>query len=124
MAKNEGKRLPSGKIEADANGFEALQAIQGYYPINSTYSLAALRAAYQSLRDSRRVELESAAAAAVARETAVVREWHFHNLMLGAKEQVIAQFGKDSTEVQALGLKRKSEYKPPRRRSATVDRTS
>ena len=124
MAKNEGKRLPSGKIEADSNGYEALQAIAGYYPVNSNYSMAALRAAYESLRSARSAENEAAAAAAAARENAVAREWHFHNLMLGVKDQVIAQFGKDSSEVQAIGLKRKSDYKPPRRRSATGDGSS
>ena len=45
---------------------------------------------------------------------AQLREWAFHNLILGAKEQVIAQYGKDSTQVQELGLKRKSDYKTRR----------
>jgi hypothetical protein len=30
--------------------------------------------------------------------------------MPGAKDQVAAQFGKDSNEYQSLGLKKKSEY--------------
>jgi len=124
MAKNQGKRLPSGKLEADAAGFNALQTIRDYHPVNSTYSLDAVTAAYVALRDSRKVESEAAAAAAAARDNAVAQEWLFHNLMLGVKEQIIAQFGKDSHEVQALGLKRKSDYKPPRRRSASGDRRS
>ncbi len=36
--------------------------------------------------------------------------------MLGVKEQVIAQFGKSSDQVQALGLKKKTEYKAPVRK--------
>jgi hypothetical protein len=36
--------------------------------------------------------------------------------MLAVKEQVIAQFGKNSDQVQALGLKKKSEYTAPARR--------
>ena len=43
-------------------------------------------------------------------------EWEFHNTMLAVKEQVIAQFGKNSDQVQALGLKKKTEYKAPARR--------
>jgi hypothetical protein len=31
--------------------------------------------------------------------------------MLGAKNQVKAQFGDSSNEIQSLGLKKKSEYK-------------
>lgn len=36
--------------------------------------------------------------------------------MLGAEEPIIAQFGKDSNEVQTLGLKKKCEYRSPRRK--------
>ncbi|HLL77504.1 MAG TPA: hypothetical protein VK421_19770 [Pyrinomonadaceae bacterium] len=55
-------------------------------------------------------ETQAAAALAAARDDAVAAEWEFHNAMLGAKEQVVAQFGKDSNEIQSLGLKKKSEY--------------
>ncbi len=118
MAKNQHKRLPPGKIEADENGFAALQAIPGYTPVNSTYSLDAVRTAHEELRALRRAAAAAQAQAQTARESAVAKEWEFHNLMLGVKEQVIAQFGNDSGEVEALGLKRKSDYKPPKRRSS------
>jgi hypothetical protein len=45
----------------------------------------------------------------------VEKQWAFHNLMLRAKDQVRAQFGRDSNEVQALNLKKTSEYKAPQR---------
>ena len=117
MAKNQHKRLPPGKIEADENGFTALQTITGYTPINSTYTLDAICSAHEELRALRQAAATAQAQAQAARESAVAKEWEFHNLMLGVKEQVIAQFGKDSTEVEALGLKRKSDYKPPKRKS-------
>jgi hypothetical protein len=44
--------------------------------------------------------------------------------MLGVKDQVIAQFGKDSNEVQAVGLKKKSEYSRPQRRAKKGDTPS
>jgi hypothetical protein len=119
MAKNQSKRLPPVKLGADENGFAALQTIHGYTPINPTYSLMAVKAAHDELSRLRQMEAEAVAAATAARDKAVAKEWEFHNLMLGAKEQIIAQFGNDSLEVQAVGLKRKSEYKPPRRRSAS-----
>jgi hypothetical protein len=107
------------KIEADESGFAALQAITNYTPINPTYSLDAVRTAHSELENLRRAEAQAQAALAAARDGAVAKEWEFHNLMLGVKEQIIAQFGKDSNEVQALGLKRKSDYKPPTRRSVS-----
>jgi len=56
---------------------------------------------------------------------AATAEWEFHNMLLGVKDQVIAQYGKDSDQVstrstyqvQALGLKKKSERKAPARKA-------
>ena len=124
MARNQSKRLPPGKIYADESGFAALQAITNYTPINPAYSLDAVRNSHLELENLRREEAQAAAAIAAARDRAVAKEWEFHNLMLGVKEQVIAQFGKDSGEVQALGLKRKSEYKPPTRKSLSRSETA
>jgi hypothetical protein len=39
------------------------------------------------------------------------------DLISSEKEQVRAQFDKDSDQLEAIGLKRKPEYKPPERRS-------
>jgi hypothetical protein len=116
MAKNEHKRLAPGKLEADGNSFNALASIKGYSPINPSYRLDAVASVHQELQDLRNVATRAAAAAARARDHAVAKEWEFHNLMLRVKEQVIAQFGKDSDEVQMLGLKKKSDYRPPRRK--------
>jgi hypothetical protein len=109
--------LPPVKIEVDERGFAALKAIDNYTPINPAYSLEAVRNAHAELENLRRAEAQAAEAMAAVRDNTVAKEWEFHNLMLGVKEQVIAQFGKDSSEVQALGLKRKSEYRPPTRKS-------
>lgn len=117
MARNQSRRLPPVKIAGDGNGFAALQTIKGYTPINTTYSLHAVQTAHDELQSLLSAEAQAQAQAQAAREQLVAKEWEFHNLMLGVKEQVIAQFGKDSAEVAALGLKRKSEYKLPRRRS-------
>lgn len=124
MARNQSKRLPPVKIEADESGFAALQTITDYTPINPAYSLDAVKTVYVELESLRRAEAQAAAALAETRDGAVAKEWEFHNLMLGVKEQIIAQFGKDSNEVQALGLKRKSDYKPPTRRSISRSETA
>ncbi len=123
MARNQSKRLPPVKLEADESGFAALQTISSYTPINPAYSLDAVSAAHVELENLRRAEAQAQAATAAARDNAVAKEWEFHNLMLGVKEQIIAQFGKDSNEVQALGLKRKSDYKAPTRRSVSRGET-
>jgi hypothetical protein len=62
-------------------------------------------------------EAQTAAAAAAARDNAAGKEWNFHNLMLGVKDQVTAQFGRSSNQVQSLGRKKESEYKPRTRKT-------
>jgi len=119
MAKNQSTRLKPSVLQADEDGFAALQSIAGYAPSNPAYAIAAITAAQTELDNAQDAEAQAEAAAATARDTAVAREWAFHNLMLGVKQQVIAQFGKDSDEVQAIGLKRESEYKSRRRASKT-----
>ncbi len=117
MAKDETKRIQPFILDADENSFAALQGIADYTPANSTYSLAAIKAVHTELAQLQQAETQAAAAAAAARDNAVAKEWEFHNLMLGARDQVIAQFGRDSNEVQSLGLKKKSEYKPRTRKN-------
>jgi len=116
MARNETKRLKPALIESDESGFAALQAMALYEPKNQAYSLQAINSAHGLVLSARTEEAQAAAALATARDTAVAREWAFHNLMLGVKDQVMAQFGRDSNEVQALGLKKASERKSPQRR--------
>lgn len=113
---SQNRRLTPAQIQADRDAFAALQAIAGYAPANQAYAMTVITAAQGSLDGAQAAESQADAAAA-ARDEAVAREWEFHNLMLGAKEQIIAQFGKDSNEVQAVGLKRKSEYSRPKPRA-------
>lgn len=117
MAKDQSKRLSAAILEADKTSLAALQAVANYTPANPTYSLAAIAKARDELAAAQTAEAQTAAAAAAARDDAVAKEWEFHNLMLGAKDQVIAQFGRDSSEVQSIGLKRASEYRPRARRA-------
>lgn len=124
MAKNQSKRLPPVKIEADESVFAALATIANYTPINPAYALEAVRSAHLELEHLRRTEAQAAVAATAARDCLVAKEWEFHNLMLGVKEQVIAQFGRDSGEVGALGLKRKSEYRLPGKRAKAGGETA
>jgi hypothetical protein len=114
---SQSKRVRPAQIQEDRDAFAALQAVAGYAPANPAYAMAAIAAAQVGLNSAQQAEAQAAAAAATARDNAVAQEWAFHNLMLGAKDQVRAQFGKDSNEVQAIGLKKKSEYSRPQRRA-------
>jgi hypothetical protein len=117
MAKNESKRLNPSALDADTTAFAALQAITNYAPANPVYTAAAISAAHAALVSAQQEEARAAAAAAAARDVAVAAEWAFHNLMLGGKDQVVAQFGRNSNEVQSLGRKKTSEFKPRTRKA-------
>jgi hypothetical protein len=114
---NETNRIKPALIDADEESFAALKAIANYAPANSAYTLAAIEQAHEAMRAARMRETQAEAAYKAARDDATSGEWNFHNLILGSKDQVTAQFGRNSNQVQSIGRKKSSEYKAPRRKS-------
>jgi hypothetical protein len=119
MAKNETKRLPASVLDSDENAFAALQGMSDYAPANPAYTTEAIAEARAELRAAREAEVQAAAAADAARDDAVAKEWRFHNLILGTRDQVTAQFGRNSNQVQAVGRKKTSEYRSRTRKPKT-----
>ena len=119
MAKDETKRLKPELISEDTTAYQAWQAIPGYQPNNPDYAAAVVKSNRTDLESAQLAEAQAKAAFDAARDNVVKAEWSFHNLMLGVKDQVIAQYGKDSDQVQSLGLKKKSERKAPARTKKT-----
>ena len=117
MAKDETKRLRPAALTADRDSLTALQQVSGYAPANQTYTLAALNTLRASLDAAQAAETHAAAAAAAARDDATAQEWAFHNAVIGMRDQVVAQFGRDSNEAQTVGRKKESERKAPTRAS-------
>ncbi len=75
-----------------------------------------------ALRAAAEVEPRAQNAPDAARDSAIAAQWEHHNLILGVKDQVIAQFGANSDEVASLGLKKKSERKAPARSSSKASK--
>jgi hypothetical protein len=117
MAKDQTKRIAPAQLQADLDAYTALQGIANYTPSNTAYAKTAVQAKLDAMKASQTAEVNAQNALAAARDAAVTAEWDFHNFVLAAKEQVIAQFGKNSDQVQSLGLKKKIEYKRPARRA-------
>ena len=116
MPLNQTRRLNREQMEADQNALAAIRDLPDYTAVNPTYSaeqLNALDAAFQAAEQNERRTLNAHDA---ARDTTIVAAWELHNAILGAKTQVIAQYGPDANAVQALGLKKKSERRRPTRR--------
>jgi hypothetical protein len=116
MSPSSNDRVKPQVLEADEDAFQSLKTLSGYQPANPAYTVAILNSQYDAQRAAQQAELAAQNALAAARDAAAAAEWDFHNAMLGVKAQVIAQYGPNSDEVAALGLKKKSERKPPARR--------
>ncbi|MEI6181060.1 MAG: hypothetical protein WCP31_09920 [Chloroflexales bacterium] len=110
------KYLPPQVITADRSTILALQGMDDYAPHNDIYSIASLQQAEGTLTQASQAVMRVLAALDQARAAENEAAHTFHNLVLGAKDQVIAQYGPDSPAVQSIGLTRKSNYKRPGRR--------
>jgi hypothetical protein len=111
------RRIPPSQITEDGKDFAALKAISNYAPANSDYTVAAIEQAYQELQSARTAEVQADVAAKAARDKVVEKQANFHGLIIGARDQVMAQFGRNSDQAQSVGRKKPSEYKTPQRRS-------
>jgi hypothetical protein len=108
---------PQDVLLADHIAILTINELPGYAPHNSddgAAALMALDAAFTQIEQEVR-QLHNAYEA--GRTRLIAAAWVRHNAVLSAKQQVIAQYGDDSSEVQAIGLKRKSERKRPTRRN-------
>lgn len=118
MAKDENKRLSPGDLSSDNDSFDGLKTITDYKPVRDEFSFANVQTSHDAMMAAQTTETQAEKAFKKARDLAVAAEWNFHNTMLGVKDQVIAQYGNDSNEIQAVGLKKTSEYKKPKAKVA------
>lgn len=116
MADPKTKRLKPAVLQADADTLTNLEEVVGYKPANAKYSLANAQAAAAVQVETAAVELKAVAALKTARDNAVAAEQAFHAMALGVRDQVVAQFGQDSNEVQSIGRKKKSERRSSARK--------
>ncbi len=115
---NFSRRIPTKTLSTDINAFHGLSTIIGYRTTRPEATDANLNGAYQAMLDSQKREAELNATLKAATDAARQSEVEFHAAVLAMKESVRGQFGPNSDEAQAVGYKKKSEYKRPRRRSA------
>lgn len=113
MASKNTRPLSPSQLQVDVDAYAALKDIPGYTPANPDFSFANGTAAKVAMEAAEEQSAQDAATAAGSRDDEVAAQWAFHDFILGAKTQVKAQFGDSSNELQALGLKKKSEYKSP-----------
>lgn len=105
------RRLSPKILQEDIDALDALEAIADYKPANPAYSKENALAVRQATQEKQAKETQDAATAKASRDAAVAGEWERHDFVQNVRKQALAQYGEDSDEIQALGLKKKSEYK-------------
>lgn len=121
MAQHPNRRVSPQTIQADQTTTIAVQSFTDYTPINPTYRKEELAQKRAAMEAARVAELHAQNALNAARDAAAAAEWEFHQAVIGVKAQVVAQYGSDSDEVRALGLKKKSDRKRPASRLRVVN---
>ena len=103
------RRLRPDILAMDHHALNAIGQFVGYAPRNAALSAASLQALAQAAAQAQQAEQHAEAALAAARDAARAAEWALHDAILDAKVEVQAQYGTSSNEVQAMGLKKRSE---------------
>ncbi|RAM50156.1 hypothetical protein BLD44_004880 [Mastigocladus laminosus UU774] len=110
------RRLSPQIISQDIDSLHGLQTISTYNTTRADASVDNLQQAYQAMMMQQKVETEKLALYRAATDAARLAEWQFHNAVLAMKEVVRGQYGSDSDQAQAVGLKKKSDRKRPNRK--------
>jgi hypothetical protein len=112
------RRLRPAIIDKDIDSLHGLGTVPTYSTVRVEATPDALQLAHDKMRMRQQAETEKLAIAKAATDAARLAEWEFHQAVLAMKECVRGQFGSDSNEAQAIGLKKKSERKRPKRQAA------
>lgn len=114
---NTSRRLSTRTIRRDIESYNGFTYVKDYVPPRLDAAPETLQDAYSAMLTAQQREAEQRAAHKAATDTARLAEWTFHNAVLAVKEGVRGQYGPDSNEAQAIGLKKKSEHKRASRRT-------
>ncbi|MDZ7952012.1 MAG: hypothetical protein RMY16_17250 [Nostoc sp. DedQUE12b] len=114
------RRLRLQTISQDVTSFHGLQTVSNYDTSRSNASVANIQQAYQAMLALQQAETEKLALYRAAVDAARLAEWEFHNAVLAMKEVVRGQYGSDSDQAQAVGLKKKSNRRRPTRKKSVA----
>ncbi|MBW4452483.1 MAG: hypothetical protein KME55_07180 [Nostoc indistinguendum CM1-VF10] len=112
--------LPPQSISQDITSLHGFQTISTYNTTRADASAANLQQAYQTMLSFQQAEIEKLTLYRAAADAARLAEWEFHNAVLAMKEVVRGQYGSDSDQAQAVGLKKKSERKRSNRKKSVA----
>jgi len=119
MTLNDTRALKPSIIVADRDSTAAVQSIADYAPANDDYTKQSLLAAQAEMDAKLAAAAQAEATLKTARDEAVASTHRFHNKVVGMRDSVGAQYGKNSNQFQSVGRKKTTEYKKPTRTTKT-----
>jgi hypothetical protein len=115
MAMRENRRVRPVLLAEAFNVYTALLQMGGYAPADPTCVVEEVAALADLLDEAGTKHKHATDAATVTRNALVAAEWAFHNRIMAVKNQIRAQYGVNSDQMQMIGLKRTSARKRPAR---------
>ncbi|MBE9136038.1 hypothetical protein IQ254_02265 [Nodosilinea sp. LEGE 07088] len=109
------RRLRSIYLDQDVDSLRGVGTIADYASGRPETTLKGLQNSYAAMMAAQDEETKTMVRAKAAADKARLAEWQFHDNILAMKELVRGVYGSDSDEAQAIGYKKKSERKRPRR---------
>ena len=104
-------RVPAKVLADDIQAFHALATIEGFAPHDPELRREAVAATFDELFADQAAFVRAQVALDAARDKLANTEQRAHGKMLRVKDSVCSQYGDDSNEYAALGMKKKSEKK-------------
>ena len=111
------QRMRPTELKEMRDMLAALKALPGYAPHDSDATVAALEARLAEWETRNTTEVQKENEAAAAKDATASVEALLRKDRTSIRSQVSAQYGRDSDEVAAVGLKKTSEYKPRTRKT-------
>jgi hypothetical protein len=87
-----------------------------YAPFDQVAGISSLLDLSEKVKQQQENEIRAQKALEAARDAAVGAERKFHDAIVVARRHVKTQYGENSDQVQAVGLKKRIDYKSPTRR--------
>lgn len=110
-------------LAADRASHAALGGISSYKPANLAYDKPALEALQTDMDTKIAAAAQADAEAKAKRDDAVMSTWAYHDGVVGMRDSIGVQFGKNSNEFQSVGRKKTTEYKKPTRKTTETKST-
>jgi len=115
MALHENRRVRPVLLEEALDVYTALLQMDDYAPADPDCVVEEVAVLAKVLDEAGIRHKHATDAATVTRNALMAAEWAFHNRIMAVKNQIRAQYGVNSDQMQMIGLKRTSTRKLPSR---------